>query len=102
MRHPVTYRSQFTQGRNENGSEEVLRQPQIWPRGTKARGERDAPSQERNAQVRQRAESEEPEAGNCDRIVRGAEKGSKSSKEEDGKEELRPEVESAVSSELDC
>lgn len=89
MSHSVTDRSQFTPGRKENGRQKVFRKPQIRTRRVQAGRERDAPAQEGNAQVGQRADGEESEAGDRDRAVRGEEKGSQGPAKEDGKQDFQ-------------
>src|ERR1700737_3024323 len=74
---------------DQHGCAEIRRQAEIRQGSIKARRERDASPQEGNAQVwPKRKDSKEPQAGDCDRLVRGAKEGSQGSTEARKKIEL--------------
>jgi hypothetical protein len=75
-RQPVQNQRRQDQNEDENAHTKTLRRPEIRRGCVKARRERDATDEKGNAQIRkERKDSEEPEAGDRYRPVRGAEEG---------------------------
>src|ERR1043166_2333556 len=82
----TTHVNPQTSTESSHGCEEKARWSEVRQGGEQTRRERDETPEEGNAPLWQRGQgrqSEEPEAGDCDRTVRGAEEGSEGAEEKE-------------------